>query len=64
MMVRLCDRLCDCVMCCAYQVVPYLLRRASENAFILKGAKADVRLLQAELFRRFLSPFKRALGKE
>jgi hypothetical protein len=33
-------------------VVPYLLRRAQENATIMQGTKADVALLQAELLRR------------
>ncbi len=33
-------------------VVPYLLRRAVENASIMKGSKRDVALLQAELWRR------------
>uniref|UniRef100_A0A7R9VEV4 Proline dehydrogenase n=1 Tax=Chlamydomonas euryale TaxID=1486919 RepID=A0A7R9VEV4_9CHLO len=35
------------------EVVPYLLRRAQENASIMKGAKADVQMLTAELARRF-----------
>lgn len=34
------------------KVVPYLLRRANENQYILKGGKVDVELLQAELLRR------------
>ena len=34
------------------QVVPYLLRRAQENASIMTGAKADAALLEAELRRR------------
>lgn len=37
---------------CCLQVVPYLLRRATENAYILKGAKRDVHLLEAELGHR------------
>eukprot|EP00195_Chlamydomonas_chlamydogama_P012380 CAMPEP_0202907550 /NCGR_PEP_ID=MMETSP1392-20130828/43042_1 /ASSEMBLY_ACC=CAM_ASM_000868 /TAXON_ID=225041 /ORGANISM="Chlamydomonas chlamydogama, Strain SAG 11-48b" /LENGTH=585 /DNA_ID=CAMNT_0049596507 /DNA_START=23 /DNA_END=1777 /DNA_ORIENTATION=+ len=35
------------------EVVPYLLRRAQENASVLKLAKADVALLKAEVRRRF-----------
>ena len=34
------------------EVVPYLLRRAQENASMMTGAKADAQLLKAELWRR------------
>ncbi|GAX83243.1 hypothetical protein CEUSTIGMA_g10669.t1 [Chlamydomonas eustigma] len=42
-----------------HEVIPYLLRRAQENASMLKGARADMMLLQAELKRRALSELKR-----
>lgn len=47
--------LCGRLMLQVHQVVPYLLRRASENASIMKGAKRDVQLLVAELKRRAVS---------
>ena len=45
---------CGCCMMPLFwvQVVPYLLRRAQENASIMTGAKADAALLEAELRRR------------
>ncbi len=34
------------------QVIPYLLRRASENSSILTGSKKDLVMLKRELWRR------------
>jgi len=37
------------------EVIPYLLRRAQENASVMSGAKADAGLLRSEIWRRFLA---------
>ena len=37
-----------------HEVMPYLIRRAQENSDALSGAKEELRMMRAELKRRFV----------